>query len=266
MPTVIEHDAHKRAVRKAFDHAAATYDSAAAVQREVCARLAVLAERCPPASPPLRILDAGCGTGHALSLLAAQYPAASRLGVDFAPSMLVRARCDGPETTLLCGDLEALPLANGSVDAVWSSLSLQWCDPDRAVREFARVLAPGGMAWVATLAPGTLGELREAFLAVDDEQHVIGFLPPHVWLEVAREAGFRVVAQQRTQASVLAPDLRGILRHLKSIGANRVSAGQRAPLSRSEWRTLEACYEGFRREDGMLSATYDVFMLALRRN
>jgi malonyl-CoA O-methyltransferase len=256
-------------VRDAFDRAAASYDSAAAVQREICNRLAAFASAHPVKGSLGRVLDAGCGTGFGLDLLAGCCPGATRIALDFAPAMLGRlmpaaAGADAPIP--VCADLEALPLADASIDAVWSSLALQWCEPTRALAEFARVLRPGGLAWIATLGPRTLWELREAFAAVDDAAHVIEFHPLDEWHAVARKAGFAVPGREARTAFALAPDLRGLLRDIKAIGAHSVGPERRRePLGRGAWRILESRYEAHRRADGMLTATYDVILIALHK-
>jgi malonyl-CoA O-methyltransferase len=294
----------KRTVREAFNRAAHSYDGAAGVQRAACAELARFAAPYRPAGALTRVLDAGCGTGHALALLGERFPAATLLALDFAPAMLARlvvmaghtAAMHGdvdrateqdagsaPETTHpaapraaptllrprvlpLCGDLEALPLAAASIDLVWSSLALQWCDPHRAFAEFARVLRPGGAAWLATLGPGTLRELREAFAAVDDAEHVITFHPPAHWLASAARAGLAVRAHDTCTVHALADDLRSLLAGIKAIGAHSVGAGRRrAPLGKAAWHTLQARYERHRRSDGVLPASYDVILIALAR-
>jgi len=288
---------NKRTVREAFNRAASSYDSAAAVQRAACAALARFAAPYRPAGSLTRVLDAGCGTGHALALLGERFPVATLLALDFAPAMLARlvVACAGgvpPGDTArtavhdagsdvastcgfaqpacaavpLCGDLEALPLADASIDLVWSSLALQWCDPVRAFAEFARVLRPGGAAWLATLGPGTLHELRDAFAAVDDAEHVITFHPPGHWLASAADAGLAVRAHETCTVYALADDLRSLLADIKAIGAHSVGAGRRrAPLGKAAWRTLQARYERHRRSDGLLPASYDVILLALAR-
>ncbi|WP_332675354.1 methyltransferase domain-containing protein [Aromatoleum sp.] len=257
----------KRTVREAFDGAAASYDSAARVQREICHRLATFASALPRPAAVHRVMDAGCGTGYGLGLLGQLYPGATSIALDFAPAMLAHLCTDGFSTVPplpLCADLEAIPLAAGSVDAIWSSLALQWCEPDAALREFARILRPGGVVWIATLGPRTLHELRDAFATIDDADHVIRFHSRDLWLAEAAAAGFELRAADEAPAFALAPDLRSLLRDIKAIGAHSVGAQRRRrPLGRSAWRQLETRYESHRRDDGLLPATYDVILLAL---
>ena len=258
---------HKQAVRNAFDRAADSYDGAAVVQREICHRLAEFASSVPCVGAPRRALDAGCGTGYGLDLLASLCPGAELYALDFAPAMLTRLAAirPGTDTSLLCGDLEALPLASGAMDVVWSSLALQWCDPAVALAEIARVLRPGGVAWLATLGPATLWELRDAFTAVDGAQHVIRFHAIEHWRHTAAVAGLQIVAADSQPVHALAPDLRQLLRDIKAIGAHSVGSEPRPALTRAGWRMLEGRYDAHRRADGQLPATYDLILLALRK-
>lgn len=264
-----ERDRHKQAVRRAFDRAASSYDDAATVQKEVCHRLAAFAAVNPAQRPVRSLLDAGCGTGYGLRLLARDHPAAQRIALDFAPAMLtqaIRQSCGGGTQWPVCGDVERLPLAADSIDAVWSSLAIQWCEPHATFGELARVLSPGGTAWIATLGPDTLHELRLAFVGIDDADHVVSFTAPDGWLAAAVAAGLEVVDHARAPAFALAPDLRTLLRELKAIGAHSVGPGRRSrPLGKAAWRAVENRYDTYRRADGLLPATYDVILLALRK-
>ena len=71
-------DVDPLAVRRAFGRAAATYDSAAVLQREVGARMAARLDYVKVA--PARVLDAGCGTGEAVGELSVRYPDARVVG------------------------------------------------------------------------------------------------------------------------------------------------------------------------------------------
>ncbi|MDR2092148.1 MAG: methyltransferase domain-containing protein [Azoarcus sp.] len=252
----------KHEIRRAFDRAAATYDTAARVQREASARLEAFAQT-PPQTVRC-VLDAGCGTGQALPGLAARFPQACRIALDFSPAMLARARAF--DALPLCADIEHLPLADATVDLYWSSLALQWCDPAKALAEAARVLRPGGTARIATLGPQTLHELRAAFAAVDDDVHVIDFPDIAHWFAITRTAGLTIEAHGQILLYEIAADLRELLGNIKAIGARTVGEKRRRrPLGRRGWQTLQSAYEAFRRPGGALPATYDLILLALRK-
>ncbi|MEV6330004.1 methyltransferase domain-containing protein [Streptomyces sp. NPDC051909] len=94
------------------------------------------------------VLDAGCGTGRALPpLREAVGPAGTVLGADLTPEMLAEAAKAGRDTagTLLLADVARLPLRDGGLDAVFGAgLISHLADPDRDLRELARVVRPGG--------------------------------------------------------------------------------------------------------------------------
>ncbi|XVV11170.1 class I SAM-dependent methyltransferase [Actinoplanes sp. CA-131856] len=99
-----------------------------------------------------RWLDAGCGTGALTSAIMAAGPA-DVVGLDPSRGFLRSAL----DATRVAGDAAALPLRDGSFDAVVSGLALNFVpDPARAVAEFARVAAPGAVvaAYVWDYASG----------------------------------------------------------------------------------------------------------------
>ena len=110
--------------------------------------------------PGCRFADVGCGT--APMLVAARGLAAESIGVDVSLRWLVIAkkRLDeaGLPVRLVCANAEALPLADGVLDAVAFDSTLEHCrDGARAVTEAARVLSPGGKVLVSTPNRFSLG-------------------------------------------------------------------------------------------------------------
>ncbi len=255
----------KRDVRRSFDRAARTYDEAAFLQREVCARLVEHLE--PMRLAPRRVLDLGCGTGHAFDALAKRFPSASLLGLDIAPAMLERARSRSPwwrrmlasrHPALVCADAERLPVAGASVDIVFSNLVLQWCDPARAFAEAARVLANEGLFLFSTVGPDTLKELRAAFAQADGAPHVNRFVDMHDLGDALVQAGFADPVMEMETITLEYESVTAIVRDLKALGAvNSLPSRSRGLPGRNRWRRMTEAYEGFRR-DGVLPATWEI--------
>ena len=105
--------------------------------------------------PPLRVADLGCGDGY-LTIEASRW--ASRvIAVDRSASVLERARALASRRRVRNvlwkrGELEKLPLEDGSVDVALLSQALHHAaDPAKALSEATRILAPGGKLLVLDL-------------------------------------------------------------------------------------------------------------------
>lgn len=98
--------------------------------------------------PGARVLDAGCGTGRALTpLRAAVGPSGVVVGADLTPAMLAAAVRAGRDRAgrLMLADVTALPFRSASLDAVFAAgLIAHLPRPEENLRELARVVRPGG--------------------------------------------------------------------------------------------------------------------------
>lgn len=255
----------KRLIRRAFERAAGRYDQAAVLQREVADRMN---ERLDAMRiTPRRVLDAGSGTGYGTERLRERFPHAAMIALDLAHAMLVRLRARdawwkrwlGRSTPAVCGDIERLPLASGSVDLVCSNLTLQWCaTPTRAFAEFRRVLAPGGLLIFSTFGPDTLKELRAAFAAADGYRHVNRFVDMHDLGDALIHAGFEAPVMEMEMLTLTYGEVRKLLEDLKAIGAHTVLEGRLPGLmGKRRFAAMVAAYETMRR-DGRLPATFEV--------
>ncbi len=248
----------KAQIAHSFSRAAGSYDTMAALQRRIGHELL----RRMPAQGVGCSLDLGCGTGYFSQALISRSGQQRVIGLDLAQGMLRYAsdQRDHAGIDWLCADAERLPLADNSVDQIFSSLAIQWCeDPQRLFNELLRVLKPGGLLAVATLGPHTLAELRNAWSAVDNYPHVNHFTPlPE--LAAALTSRFTRVDLQESEIVLRYERVKQLTDELKGIGAHNLNTGRLTGLSgRRRIQAFLAAYEAFRDDDGLLPATYQVF-------
>lgn len=251
-------------VQRHFDRAASSYDSHAVIQREIGQRL--LDHLDGVKLHPAVVLDAGCGTGLCTRVLAKLYPQARVVGLDLSPAMLARAsrqggwvkRLFGTPLPRVCADAQSLPLADGSVDLVFSNLTLQWCDLDLAFAEFVRVLRPGGLLLFSSFGPDTLHELRRAWQAVDDREHVHRFIDMHDVGDALMRAGLAEPVLDVDRIVMEYSEVAGVMRDLKGIGAQNLASDRpRGLVGKQQFARFRQAYEALA-GGGPIPATYEV--------
>lgn len=261
-----EFEIDKRQVRRAFNRAAQQYDAAAVLQREVCTRML---ERLDYVKlQPTRLLDVGSGTGWGTRQLGERYPQAEITALDIAIGMLQLARgtsrwwsklFSSRRQNYLCADVEALPVASGSIGMVWSNLALQWCnDLPATFVELNRVLKVDGLLMFSSFGVDTLRELRTAFHDVDGYNHLSRFADMHDIGDMLVAAGFTDPVMEMERITLTYNDVRAVMQDLKSIGAHNATAG-RAPgmMGKAAWQRVTENYEKLR-HDGKLPATFEI--------
>ena len=159
------------------------------------------------------VLDAGCGAGRMLPVLAGA--GCRAVGVDLSAGMVRRAQQDHPELETQVGSLSALPFPDDSFDGVFSWYSTIHTPDDGLAAVFAevrRVLRPAGHVLVAFQAGEGVTEVGQGYrrLGHDVQLHRHDRTPDHVAGEL-RTAGFVEVARlvrapaatERTDQAVL---------------------------------------------------------------
>ena len=118
-----------------------------------------------------RVLDLGAGTGKLTTALAAR--GLEVTAVDPSGAMLDALRQTCPGVDAREGRAEAIPLPDGSVDAVLVAQAWHWFDAARAGAEMARVLRPGGRL-------GLVWNTRDADVAwVPRFERIVGDAPTY---------------------------------------------------------------------------------------
>ena len=94
------------------------------------------------------ILDAGCGPGYKAAWFARMNPDATVVAMDLSDSVFVAARryASVPNMIFVKGDIADTPFRDGTFDFISCDQVLHHTDsPPETVKEFARILAPGGL-------------------------------------------------------------------------------------------------------------------------
>jgi ubiquinone/menaquinone biosynthesis C-methylase UbiE len=165
----------------------------------------------PQLKPGMRLLDGGCGVGSITLGLAGVVAPGEVIGLDREVEQIVSARALATEigaanVRFEVGDIYALPFPDASFDAVFAhTLLMHLSEPLRALREFRRVLRPGGVIGVA-----------------DDDQGTLLIAPPTPPLEALYALHQRWLMEVRGAHPFAARDHRGTL---VEAGFSRVLAG-----------------------------------------
>lgn len=241
----------RQQMQQNFDRASGQYELHAPLQQRW--RREVIAALRPLMKADARVLDIGAGTGS----MAAEAPW-RMISLDLAFGMCRVAAGHG---YALQADAQCLPLRDASVDAVASSLCLQWVEDHAAVfAEIARVLKPGGMAVIMTLGRGTLQELR----ALSD----LRLLPMHAlahYVDATDAAGLEVIsAEARLEIEGYA-SLGALLRSFRAIGAGAAFETRARAMGPAAFGTLQRAYAAQHPHACGIAATWEPMRITLRR-
>jgi SAM-dependent methyltransferase len=180
-----------------------------------------------------RLLDAGCGAG--LLALLAHLRGAQVTAFDAAPMLLTVVRSRVPSADVREGDLDALPFASDSFDAVTAVNSIFYAvDIAAAMRELARVVRPGGRVVITAWGPPERCEvLTDLFSKVAPlmpppppgtaPAHPGALSQPGELAAVLTRAGLRVVDEGEVACPVVFPNAEISWRAHRSAGPNQLA-------------------------------------------
>ena len=223
---------------------------------------------------PERIVDAGCGPGNSLHLLAARYPQASIIGVDQCAPFIehcqsqfvskglksIMEKLKGRQGfSFLLADMATMPIAPESVDMVWSNLALHWHQqPHDVIREWRRVLSNSGLAMFSCLGPGTFREVRSAVAAAGIQTQTMQFVDMHDFGDILLENGFMDPVMDQEVITLTYRTVDALLKDVRGLGGNPSEARGDGLKGREWYKRLREALEAGRGEDGLLRLSLEV--------
>jgi ubiquinone/menaquinone biosynthesis C-methylase UbiE len=186
-------DQRRELVRQAYDEIAGSYLAARPTDG---ADVALLPELLAHLAPNDTVLDAGCGAG--VPVMRRVVDVGLRVvGLDFSSRQLSLARIRVPDSELVRGDLAALPVDRECVDAIvsfYAVIHVPREDHPAVLREFHRVLRPGGLALLC-LGAKDIPEDRDTESWLGTAMYWSHYDAP-TNLELLRDAHFEVIADR----------------------------------------------------------------------
>jgi malonyl-CoA O-methyltransferase len=254
-------------VRRQFDRRAARFARHDFIVREVGRRLI---ERLQVIRlDARRIVDVGCGAGGARDALLERYPQARWLGVDISPAMLAGAASTSPLARLLPwraaraqlarAEAAALPLADGSVDLVFSNLMLHWHPRPHAVfPEWLRVLRVDGLLLFSCFGPDTLKELRSAYAAAGIAARSVPFVDMHDFGDMMIAAGFATPVMDAETIRLTYASPQALLREVAALGGNPCDDRAAGLVAGSRARALVSALRATSDAEGRIALSFEV--------
>lgn len=145
-----------------------------------------------------RVADVACGTGILAARIHDELCPDEVYGVDMSDGMLEQAKARSPKVRWMKGPAERLPFEDASLDAVITTSAFHWFDQPAAMREFHRVLVPGGLVGVATITP----PLPKVFSRFAPDSSVMHSPSPAEMRKLFTDAGFEITDQRPVQRPV----------------------------------------------------------------
>ncbi len=236
-----------RDVRRRFDRAAGSFDSAAFVH--AATREGLLTRLKPLVVHAQTVLDLGSATGKAGPVLRKRFRRARVVSLDISLSMLRQGRRNRSwfaRSSFVQANAARLPFADGCFDVVFSNQLLPWIDnPGDVFDEIARVLRKDGVFAFATLGPDSLLEIGRAWRGIDEHAHVMRFPDMHDLGDALVRAGLRDPVLDVDRLNVRYRHYRDLFADLTNCGARNALLGRnRSLVGRRRFSQMTGALQG----------------------
>ena len=239
--------------------------------------------------------QSGCQSEHHSEHGSTLNPSTTVFAVDIALGMLHKLKQTYPDYHGVCADAECLPFVDGCIDVIYSNLALQWCaNFPAAVAEMARVLKPNGECHLSLVAQGSLNQLAELGLRVNDFSTLealktafkldtwqfleVQLIPMTVYFDTLKALLYSIKGVGASVQSASATHSASSISLANSISldhstiqsagevAGAIAAAELAPRlrGRQDWQALQAKAESLRVPQG-LPLTYQIVQIRARR-
>lgn len=244
-------------IKQHFGGSAHTYKLGAQLQYKVGQTLLTKVH-----SNPVNVcLDLGCGPGLFSQELGSN--SECLISLDLSLPML---KTNAQSSNKVQGNSHNLPLLNESVDLVFSSLMIQWCDFYEVLSQVYRILKPGGKAVISTLIKGSLTELEQAWTKIDNDNHVHCYLAMEELVEYTNKIKWQRIVIEQEKETFWFKDVISLAKELKHLGANHVeSRKNKGLMTKSKWQKMESEYQNlfFEEDKNAIPASYQVVYIEL---
>ena len=222
-----------------------------------------------------RVLDAGCGDGADLDRLGQRFERAHLIGLDLiAPEHGVSSwgstwawlrQMLGRRSTRdrIVGDFAALPLADASVDLIWSNLALHWHRaPHTLFPEWRRCLKVNGLVMFSVFGPDTLREVRAAFASADPGApscaHVAAFTDLHDYGDMLVAAGFATPVMDAERLTLTYSSADALWADVRALGGNPGLHRRVGLMGKAARQRLDAALDATRDSEGRYRLSFEV--------
>jgi len=254
---------HRQQIESQFDRAASTYDSAAGLQRRMGNTLLQRIDALQIAKDS-RLIDLGCGTGEMLAQL--QHSGFSELtGLDLSAGMISVAQQKALSASFLHAAIESIPCEDQLFDLVVSNAAIQWCDASRAAAEINRILRPGGTVLLTSFVEGTLGQWRDAFLAIGQEPRIHPLASSEETRSAFTNAGFDQIEIHQCDDTSTFDSIESMFASVRRLGATNAMSSRKQPMTRSEYNDLKRYFQDRLDREGKLELDYVWVEVAARK-
>lgn len=265
----LQNELKKETIKVKFSKAAESYDNYAKIQADVAQKLAKKLSLSRNVAAVKTILEIGCGTGNFTSLLAARFPAARIVALDFSPEMIAKASHKLRKNTIefICAEGEEfLEKTSGeSFDLIASNGSLQWfADHDHSLKNISRLLRPQGVFLCSIFGPESLKKLGSGM------KNLFGFsgnvaantFPDVTSLQKSLKAHFTLGTVEQKIITRQYESVHDLLVHIKKTGTGGWHQHGSPALTRDRLKQLD---DWFIKTYGSCTVNYQIHFLQARK-